>query len=190
MGSLLAKNFLIDNKKIPIVTSGVIVVIVVLDLLATRQILYFDNTYEIILFLLTVVVGYGAGSWILLEYTWKATAKLRNKSKLLNTMHWSVTVIQFSLFVILLYILFNNTINCYQYFSKCTDVRFESASVYVISSIAASIIMGIVSFKFFSWYKSNKANIMILFLGLAAATFAIAITEDAYTKLVFIHVIE
>ena len=42
--------------------------------------------------------------------------------------------------------------------------------------------MGIVSFKFFSWYRSNKANFMILFLGLAAATFAIAITEDAYTK--------
>lgn len=190
MRSLFAKNFLIADKKIPIVTSGVIVVLVVLDLLATRQILYFDNTYEIILFLLTVVVGYGAGSWILLEYTKKATANLRNKSKLLNMMHWSVTIIQFSLFVILLYILFNNSINCYQYFSKCTNVRFESTSVYVISSIASSIIMGIVSFKFFSWYKSNKSNIMILFLGLAAATFAIAIMEDAYTKLVFIHVIE
>ncbi len=136
------------------------------------------------------MVGYGAGSWILLEYTRKATANLRNKSKLLNMMHWSVTIIQFSLFVILLYILFNNTINCYQYFSKCTNVRFESTSVYVISSIASSIIMGIVSFKFFSWYKSNKSNIMILFLGLSAATFAIAIMEDAYTKLVFIHVIE
>src|SRR5215212_7498798 len=190
MRSPFAKNFLIDGKKTPTVAAGVIVVLVVLDLLATRQILYFDNTYEIILFLLTVVVGYGAGSWILLEYTRKATAKLRDKSKLLNMMHWSVTITQFSLFVILLYILFNNTINCSQYFSKCTNVRFESTSVYVISSIAASVIMGTVSFKFFSWYKSNKSNIMILFLGLATATFAIAITEDAYTKLVFIHVIE
>ncbi len=31
---------------------------------------------------------------------------------------------------------------------------------------------------------------MILFFGLAAATFTIAITEDAYTKIVFVHVIE
>src|SRR5678809_854737 len=120
MRSHFAKNFLIDSKKIPIVASGVIVVLVVLDLLATRQILYFDNTYEITLFLLTVVVGYGAGSWILLEYTRKTTANLRNKSKLLNIMHWSVTTIQFSLFAVLLYILFNNTINCHQFFSKCT----------------------------------------------------------------------
>ena len=190
MRNPFVKNFLIDNKKIPIVTSGVIIVLVVLDLLATRQILYFDNTYEIVLFLLTVVVGYGVGSWILLEYVGKATANLRKKSKLLNTMHWSVAIIQFSLFLILLFILFNNSINCYQYFSKCTNVRFESTLVYVVSSIAASVIMGIVSFKFFSWYRSNKANFMILFLGLAAATFAIAITEDAYTKLIFIHVIE
>jgi hypothetical protein len=50
--------------------------------------------------------------------------------------------------------------------------------------------MGIVSFKFFSWYKLNKRNFMVLFYGLAAATFAIAITEDAYTKLIFVHVVE
>jgi hypothetical protein len=31
---------------------------------------------------------------------------------------------------------------------------------------------------------------MVLFYGLAAATFAIAITEDAYTKLIFVHVVE
>ena len=50
MRNPFVKNFLIDNKKIPIVTSGVIIVLVVLDLLATRQILYFDNTYEIVTF--------------------------------------------------------------------------------------------------------------------------------------------
>ena len=48
----------------------------------------------------------------------------------------------------------------------------------------------LLSFKFFSWYKSNKRNFMVLFYGLAAATFAIAITEDAYTKLVFVDVVE
>ena len=50
--------------------------------------------------------------------------------------------------------------------------------------------MGIISFKFFSWYKLNKKNFMVLFFGLATATFAIAITEDAYTKLIFIYVLE
>ena len=31
---------------------------------------------------------------------------------------------------------------------------------------------------------------MVLFYGLAVPTFAIAITEDAYTKLMFVHVVE
>jgi signal transduction histidine kinase len=179
-----------DNRQIPIVAGGVIIVLIILDLLATRQILYLDNGSEIILFALTVVIGYGVCSWILLEYTRRITANLRSRSTLANIMHWAVITLQFSLFAILLFVLFNNSINCYQYFSKCTNVRNETTSVYVISSIGASVIMGIVSFKFFSWYKLNKRNFMVLFYGLAAATFAIAITEDAYTKLIFVHVVE
>ena len=180
---------LLTSRQVSICTAAIIVLIIV-DLFATRQIVYLDNTSEIILFTLTVVIGYGLGSWILLEYTRRVTADLRSKSLLINTTHWTVTVIQFTLFAILLFVLFNNSINCLEYFSKCTNVRTETSLVYVISSIAASIIMGIISFKFFSWYKLNKRNFMVLFFGLATATFAIAITEDAYTKLIFIHVFE
>jgi signal transduction histidine kinase len=181
---------LVSSRTISIYTAALIIVLVILDLLATRQILYFDNTSEIILFTLTVVIGYGLGSWILLEYTRQITANLRSKSLLVNTMHWTVTIIQFSLLGILLFVLYNNNINCPDYFSKCTNVRTQTTLVYIISSIAASIIMGIISFKFFSWYKLNKRNFMVLFFGLAAATSAIAITEDAYTKLIFVSVVE
>ena len=181
---------LLTNRQVSICTAAAIIILIIVDLFATRQIVYLDNTSEIILFALTVVVGYGLGSWILLEYTRRVTADLRSKSLLINTTHWTITVIQFSLFAILLFVLFNNSINCFDYFSKCTDVRTETTLVYVISSIAASIIMGIISFKFFSWYKISKRNFMVLFFGLATATFAIAITEDAYTKLIFIYVLE
>jgi hypothetical protein len=180
----------LTNPKVSISTAAVIIILIIVDLFATRQILYLDNTSEIILFTLTVIVGYGLGSWILLEYTRRVTASLRSRSLLINTTHWTVTAIQFSLFVILLSVLFNNSINCFDYFSKCTNVRTETTLVYVISTIAASIIMGIISFKFFSWYSINKRNFMVLFFGLSTATFAIAITEDAYTKLIFIYVLE
>jgi signal transduction histidine kinase len=60
----------------------------------------------------------------------------------------------------------------------------------VISAIAACIILGIMSFKFFAWYRTNRRNLMVLFYGLAAATIAIAITEDVYTKLIVIHLVE
>src|ERR671931_76557 len=190
MKRMLHSSFLVGNRETSVVTSGVIVVLVILDLLATRQILYLNNTSEIILFTLTVVIGYGIGSWILLEYTRRITANLRAKSPFINTTHLAVTIIQFFLFAVLLFVLFNNGINCYGFFSKCINVRFETSLVYIISSIAASVIMGIMSFKFFSWYKLNKGNLMVLFFALSAATFAIAITEDAYTKLIFVHVIE
>src|SRR5215212_10990139 len=151
-------NFLtcfVNVRTVSIYTAAVMIVLVILDLLATRQILYFDNTSEIVLFTLTVVIGYGLGSWILLEYTRQITANLRSKSLLVNTTHWTVTIIQFSIFAILLFVLYNN-IHCLDYFSKCTNVRTQTTLVYIISSVAASIIMGIISFKFFSWYKLNK----------------------------------
>ena len=181
---------LVSSRTVSIYTAAIIIALVILDLLATRQILYLDNTSEIILFTLTVVIGYGLGSWILLEYTRQITANLRSKSLLVNTTHWTMTIIQFSLLGILLFVLYNNSTNCLDYFSKCTNVRTQTTLVYIISSIAASVIMGIISFKFFSWYKLNKRNFMVLFFGLAAATSAIAITEDAYTKLIFVSVVE
>jgi hypothetical protein len=111
-------NFLtcfVNVRTVSIYTAAVMIVLVILDLLATRQILYFDNTSEIILFTLTVVIGYGIGSWILLEYTRQITANLRSKSLLVNTMHWTVTIIQFSIFAILLFVLYNNNIHCLDY---------------------------------------------------------------------------
>ncbi len=76
--------------------------------------------------------------------------KFAVKVSLYQHMHWSAVAIQFFLFAILLFVLYNNSIICYDYFSKCTNVRGDTTLVYVISSIAASVILGIVSFKFFS----------------------------------------
>jgi hypothetical protein len=178
------------TRKVAISIAAAIIVLIIVDLFATRQIIYLNNTAEIILFTLTVVIGYGFGSWIILEYTRRITADLRSKSHLVNTTHWTVTIIQFSLFAILLFVLFNDSINCFDYFTKCTSVRLETTLGYVICLVATSIIMGIMSFKFFSWYKLNKRNFMVLFFGLATATFAMAMVEEGYTKLVLIYVIE
>jgi hypothetical protein len=53
-----------------------------------------------------------------------------------------------------------------------------------VSSMSATIIMGIIAFKFFSWYRlSNKKNLTVLLYGNAALTLALSIAEDAGTKL-------
>ena len=185
-------TFTFSSKRriVAIVAAVAIIVLVILDLLATRQILYLDSTSQTTLFIVTVIVAYGLASWIILEYTRQVTRDIRSKSLFVNVMFWGVTITQFFLFVLLVSVIYDNAISCNGYFNFCNSTRFETTSLYIISSAVASIILGIMSFKFFSWYKLNKKNLMVLFYGLAAATLAIAITEDAYTKLVFVHVVE
>ena len=135
---------------------------------------------EVIMFILTITIGYGIGSWILLRYTTQVSKKIRAKSHFLNIMHWTVVVIQFSLLGILLFILFSNKSH-----------HFLSPTVFAVSSIASSIVIGLIAFKFFSWFKlSNIKNLVILFYGIAALTLGSSILEDAGIKLLLVEVIQ
>jgi hypothetical protein len=120
----------------------------------TRQILPYGTAsasiMETVIFILTVTIGYGVGSWFLLRYTKQAIAELRAKSPFINIMYLAVTIIQFSLLGILLFVIFNNSIKCHDYFNLCNSSRIPTTSIYAISSIAAGIIMGLISFKFFA----------------------------------------
>ena len=168
----------IRSRKVAVITACVVIFLVVVDLLMTRQIVPYNNTSETVMFILTVVVAYGVGSWILLGYTKQAISGLRAKSHFINIMYWAVTIIQFCLLAILIFVIFNNS------------SRIPVLSVYLISSFSALSIIGIISFKFFSWYSRGKRNVMVLFFGIATATFGFSILEDAYTKLILVQVIE
>ena len=168
----------VRSRKVAVITACVVIFLVVVDLVMTRQILPYNNTSETVMFVLTVVVAYGVGSWILLGYTKQAISGLRAKSHFISILYWAVTIIQFCLLVILVFVIFNNS------------SRFPVLSVYLISSISALIIIGIISFKFFSWYSRGKRNVMILFFGIATATFGFSILEDVYTKLILVQVVE
>ena len=168
------------NRKITVVTGAVIISIVIIDLLMTRQILPYTYNMEVIMFILTIAIGYGIGFWILLSYTTQISKKIRAKSRFINIMHWTVIVIQFTLLVILLLILFSNT-----------GHLFLSPTVFAISSIASSIVIGLIGFKFFSWFKlSYKKNLVILFYGIAAFALCASILEDAGTKLLLVEVVQ
>ena len=130
----------------------------------TRQILPYNNDTEFIMFVLTVTIGYGIGSFMLLRYTGGISKEIRNKSHIINSIHWSVTIIQFSLLAFLLFVLF-----CELYYGLYnSNTRFFTTSVFAVSSMSATIIMGIIAIKFFSWYRlSNKKNLTILLYGIA-----------------------
>jgi hypothetical protein len=157
----------------------IIIFLVIIDLLVTRQVLPAYKDIEVILFLLTVSIGYGIGSWVLLGYTKRITTEIRAKSRFINIMYWTVTIVQFSLLAVLLLVLFSN---------NPTSTRYLSHSVFAVSSIFATIIMGIISFKFFSWYKSSEyKNFTVLFYGIAALTLGASIAEDVGTKLLMVQ---
>jgi hypothetical protein len=73
----------------------------------TRQILGYSNDTGFIMFFLTVIIGYGVGSWILLRYTGRVSKEVRLRSRFINLMYWMVSIIQFSLLGILLFVLFS-----------------------------------------------------------------------------------
>src|ERR671925_1565615 len=67
--------FPVTSRKASIVISGVIIALLSVILFSVRQnILTYDNTLETVYFILTVVIAYGIGSWLLLGYV-KQTAR-------------------------------------------------------------------------------------------------------------------
>lgn len=190
MEKLQLYSFLFNNRKLSIITAAVIVVLIILNLLTTRQIIYLSNAGEIALFTLTTVFGYGIGSLILLGFTRHITKDLLERSLLMRIMHIMVSVIQFSLFGILLFILYTNITNCPEYFTVCSGTEHLVIAFNAIASLTTAAIMGIISFKFFTWYKLHKRNFVVLFYGLAATALALSISGDAFDKLILVQIVK
>jgi signal transduction histidine kinase len=168
-------------RKIAISVAGVLIVLAVFALLTTRQIIFFDNNLQTLLFLLVVTLGFGVGSWILLEYIKRTSSALRAKSRSINRIHWAATIIQFVLLAIMVIVVFYNSVYCYNYFSFC-NTPVSTISLTAIASASASVILGFFSYRFLSWYKTSNRNLILLFYGLAAAALSMSIAGDAIDK--------
>ena len=75
----------IRSRKVAVITACVVIFLVVVDLLMTRQILPYNDTSETLMSILTVAAAYGVGSWLLLGYTKQAISGLGAKSRFINT---------------------------------------------------------------------------------------------------------
>jgi hypothetical protein len=169
---------IMTSRKASVAVGIAIIFIVIIDLLTTRQILPYTNDTEAMIFILTIVIGYGFGSWILLSFTKRISEDIRAKSHFINLMHWTVTSIQYALLGMLLVVLFSST------------TWPLSPLVLAISSIVASIIMTVISIKFFSWYGlSNFKNFTILCYAVAAILLATSIAQEGVSKLLLIEVV-
>lgn len=178
----------IITRDVAILVASLAVVLTVITLLLTRQILYFDDTLQTLLYILIVVGVFGIGSWVLLEYTKRISTALRVKSRFISRVHIAVTIIQFVLLGIMVSLIFYNSANCYGYFSFCST-HLSTVYLAAISSGSAAFVLGLFSYRFFSWYKSSSKNFILLFYGLATAALCMSIAGDAIAKFVVTEVV-
>jgi hypothetical protein len=176
------------TREFIILVSIVAVVLAVISLLLTRQIMHFDDTLQTLLYVFIVIGVFGIGSWVILEYTKRISTGLRARSRFVGRVHLAVTIVQFVLLGIMVSLILYNSAYCYDHFSFCST-PLSTVSLTAISSGAASIILGLFSYKFFSWYKSSNRNIILLFYGLATAALCMSIGGDAIAKFVITEVV-
>jgi len=53
------------SRKISVAIGTGVIFLVIIELLMTRQILPYTNDMEVFVFILTVLIAYGIGSWVL-----------------------------------------------------------------------------------------------------------------------------
>jgi signal transduction histidine kinase len=169
------------SSKLAVRTLAVLLAIIIIDLLTTRQILPYTNTSEDILFVTTMVI-ISTASFILLAYTKHVIKEIYSRSSFVKTLFISVVLVTILLLCILWTMLFSNLLNCPYHFSLCDNTNYHNL-INVISSIFASAILITISFKFFSWYKTNYKNFLMLLFGLLAVGMIISLVGDNINEL-------
>jgi hypothetical protein len=176
--------FPVTSRKASIAISVVIIALLSLILFSVRQnILTYDNTLETVYFILTVVIAYGIGSWLLLGYvkqtsraaatattTTNATGPTIHRGPLISLLHLAVVIVQFAILGIMLYVIFDRS------------SEYLMPYVNAITSVFATIIMIVFAFRILRWYKKSNKRLLVLLYFLTALTIAIMIAVDFAVK--------
>jgi len=146
------------------------------DVIGSRLI----SVWELLAFIVIVTTIFGTGQILLQRHIQQANMELPKKKPKRNIMHLAVKLTQYVLIGILAFIIIQMV------FSS----QYYTISVIVMTTIGyflGGIIMGVLCYRFFSWYRSNRRNVSILLYGLAAAltsvTLAIGIIPQDFLLL-------
>jgi signal transduction histidine kinase len=118
--------------------------------------------WGIALFISITITIFAAGQYLLLGFVNQVTKDLRIKKLYFNLIYNVVAYIQYALMAILLF-----TITQIVFTSQYYVVLI--VAVIAISYTPSTVIMVLLSYRFFSWYRSNRKNIVVLLYGLATA---------------------
>jgi signal transduction histidine kinase len=103
---------------------------------------------------IAVVIAYAVGQYLVLEFVKQRSMGIRSKSLHFNRLSIVVTIVQYVLIAIIVFVILQIFLNSYYYTSMLT----WNLS---ISYAMAGIIMVILAREFFSWYRSNR-NFIVL----------------------------
>jgi signal transduction histidine kinase len=120
------------------------------------------SQWGIALFIIITATIFGSGQYLLSGFANQTTRDLRIKKPFFNLIYKIVTNIQYALMAILFFIIILIVFSSHYY---VVLIVAATATSYILSTV----IMCLSSYRFFSWYKLNKKNIMFLLYCLATA---------------------
>jgi MFS family permease len=115
------------------------------------------SRFGLVLFIILLAIIFGAGQYLLLGFVKQVSKDLRKRKRDINLTYKLVDIIQYAVSGIL--ILLITQIILGSYFSTGLIIAAT-----LVSYIPATAIMGLLSYRFYSWYKSNRNAISLLFL--------------------------
>jgi signal transduction histidine kinase len=105
---------------------------------------------------IAIAIVYAVGQYLILEFVKQKSKRIRMKSLQFNKLTTTMTIVQYVLTAIIVFIILQMFVNSYY----DTSILTWSSS---ISYAIASIIMVILALEFFSWYRSNRNFILLLY---------------------------
>ena len=115
---------------------------------------------------MVIVIAYITGQYLLLELVKKKSTEIRTKEQLhLKIIHRIVTIVQYVLTAIMVLIISEMIV------TSAYSIFLVTVVVGISYTLAISM-LGLLSQRFFSWFKTSKNSIVLLY-GLAASLLAI-----------------
>jgi hypothetical protein len=171
--SALPRKIIGSNRKISAIVYVILVTIVV-DTLINQNADYLVEQNSsgpgVALFVMMAAISI-LGHFFILEYVKLKSKEIRQKVRHLDLLHKIVTIAQYSLISIFIFIIVE-IFTTHQYLTI-------TLSVVTASSYGLNIgLMGIFAFIFFSWYRSNKNSVVVLLYGLSFAV--VVVTSSVF----------
>ncbi|MGD1835045.1 MAG: hypothetical protein ACPKQO_04920, partial [Nitrososphaeraceae archaeon] len=114
---------------------------------------------------------------LVLQFVGKNSAEIQRKIKSIRLLHRSVTIIQYIIIGIFVFLIFEIVL-------KQNYLPVSSMLVTFLSYMQTTILMALFTFIFLSWYKTNHNSVLVLLYGLSFATVVIA---SFAILIVFLH---